>query len=125
MSKVQTALVAYSTALMALNAAIAEEGGAAVGAAATPAATTEKATKTTKTTKSTKADAPVNSRTDLAAVLNEVKEAKGAAVAKGLIKNVGKSDKLVDVADANVDALYEAAKAELGEGEGEGEGDGL
>jgi hypothetical protein len=70
---------------------------------------------------------PAHSRSELTAVMSELREAQGVKVAKDLIKSVGKSDKLNDVPDGNVDALFLAAKKALGEEEGaeEAAGDGL
>lgn len=63
-------------------------------------------------------------KSEMQAVLNELREAKGVAAAKEIIKTVGKAEKMVDINDPKtIDAVYEAAKKELGGDEAEGEGD--
>lgn len=126
-TSIEQLIAANTAALIANTAALtAAAGGSTAAAADKPAADKPAATTTRKTTtkKAADAEAPKTSRTDLAAALNEVKEQKGASVAKALIKEHGKSDKLAEVADANVDALYAAAKEELGEGDDDGAGEG-
>lgn len=119
MSKqLNAALVALAAAATALAAAIPGDGEAA------PAGSDKPAGKSTGKTTTTKAK-PTHTRAELTAVLNELKENKGASVAKELIKSVGKSDKLAEVADANIDALFDAAKEALGGEEPEEENDGL
>lgn len=50
-------------------------------------------------------------RSAMQAALNEVKEAKGVAEAKRLIKEEGGVDKMADIPDGKVQAVYDAAKA--------------
>ena len=124
MSKQITAALAMLAAANALVQAAFAEGGAGEGAADGAAAGKTTAAKTTaaKTTGSktaAKTEGPKTSRADLNAALTEVKEQKGASVAKGLIKSVGKSDKLGEVEDQYVDALFAAAKKELGDEAGD------
>ena len=115
--QIAAALAALSAATALCQAAFGEAGageGAADGAAAGKTTTGKTTTKTT-----TKTEGPKTSRADLNAALTEVKEQKGASVAKGLIKSVGKSDKLGEVEDQYVDALFAAAKKELGDEAGD------
>lgn len=56
---------------------------------------------------------PSHSRSELVAILSDYREKHGVPAAKKLIKDVGGADKLVDVPDANVDALFNAADEAL------------
>ena len=119
MSKQITAALAMLAAANALVQAAFAEGGAGEGAADGAAAGKTTAAKTTGSKTAAKTEGPKTSRADLNAALTEVKEQKGASVAKGLIKSVGKSDKLGEVEDQYVDALFAAAKKELGDEAGD------
>lgn len=51
---------------------------------------------------------------EMTAALNEVKEKKGVADAKAIIKTVGKQDKMADIVDPKViDAVYAACQEAL------------
>lgn len=101
----EQAIAANTAAVEALTAAIKAGGGAS---------TSGKAPKETKTADKVK---PAHSREELAAMMGKVKAEKGAEVAKALIKSDGKSDKLAEVAEENIDALFAAAEAKLAEEE--------
>lgn len=58
---------------------------------------------------------PKATRDEMMAVLKELGESKGADVAKAIIKEVGKSPKMAEIKDAQIDAVYKAAKAKLAE----------
>jgi DNA replication initiation complex subunit (GINS family) len=92
-------------------------------------AETSKPTTTTKSTSKPKEDDRPKSehtRQEMTAALNEVKEKFGAADAKAIIKSAGKVDKLAEIKDELIDAVYAAAKVKLdGEEAGGDEGDGL
>lgn len=111
------AVAALAAAASALATAIGGEG-AADTAAEKPAAG-----KGGKAGKTSTAEKPKHTRAELTAVMNELKESKGASVAKGLIKEVGGSDKLAEVADSKIDELVKAAKEALAEGDDGDEGD--
>lgn len=117
--------MSIENALQALTVAV-EANTAALKGGGTPAAAAgDKATPKPRGKPSVKS---THSRSELVAVMSELREAQGASVAKALIKEVGGSDKLADVPDANVDALFEAGKKALGNDEDEGSngaGDGL
>lgn len=117
----EQALAANTAALEANTAAL--KGGAAAGKTEAAAGKTEAAAKGKASPKEKK---PEHTRAELTAVMNELKEAKGASVAKGLIKEVSGSEKLAEVPDSKIDALFDAAKEALGGGDDDGEeGDGL
>ena len=105
----EQALAANTAALEALTAAL----KAAPTTAAAPAPKAEKPTKAEKAEKAEKA-AAYEARFDKAqmtAALNEVKEAKGVPEAKRIIKEVGKAEKMADIADpALIDAVYDECK---------------
>lgn len=90
---------------------LAGKGGASTGTSTGTGTSTKTETKT-DTKKSTK------SKAEVTAALNEVKDKFGAPVAKALIKDVGKAEKLDLVAEENYDALYDAAKKKMEEDEG-------
>lgn len=126
----ETEIQTLTTAVEALTAAI-KAGGVAAPAGTTTAAAdapapekkTRKAKEEPEATK-TKEEPEVTktkeepkskyTRDDMIAALNEVKEKKGVAEAKELIKSKGGVDKMADVPEAKIDAVYEAAKAALG-----------
>lgn len=83
-------------------------------AAETKPAATAKAEPAQKAAKpaATKAE-PKASRNEMNAALNEVKEAKGAPVAKGIIADVGGSSMMKDIPEDKIEAVYAAAKAAL------------
>lgn len=109
---------------IAENTAAVKELAAALKAAATAAgdagATTTKSAKDTKTAKETtsktKAYEPKYTKAQAQAAANEVKETKGVPAAKALIADLGYA-KLAEIEKPeDIDKLYEAAKALLGEG---------
>lgn len=85
--------------------------GKVAGGGKTTTGTTE--TKVTKT--ETKPSKPKNSKAEVTAALNEVKDKFDAATAKGIIKDVGGVDKLADIPEAKYGDVYEAAKAKVAE----------
>jgi hypothetical protein len=113
---IEQAIAANTEALVALTAALVATAKLAPGA---PAA--ESAGKPAG--KAAAAAAPKASRDEMVATLKELGESKGAEVAKEIIKTVGKSAKMAEIKDAQVDAVYKAAKAKLEEEAAE-EGDG-
>lgn len=123
-------LIAALTANNAVLSALAANAGAGDAAAASgTAGSTTTATKTAAAAKKAAAKkdaapASEHTRAEMQAALNDVKEASGAAVAKSIIKSAGGVDKMQDIPDDKIDAVYDAAKAELGEGGDDGD-DGL
>jgi hypothetical protein len=113
--------MSIENALQALTVAV-EANTAALKGGAPAAATGDKPTTKARGKAGVK---PSHSRSELVAVMSELREAQGASVAKAMIKEVGGSDKLADVPDANVDALFEAGKKALGNEDENGSGDGL
>lgn len=107
---------ALTKAVEANTAALLAGGGAAPAAASAPAA--GKGGKGGKTTE--KADTPKVSRDEMVKALNEVKESKGVAEAKRLIKEVGGADKMADIPDGKIEVVYKAAKELLTAEEEEG-----
>lgn len=114
--------------IASLNANTAAHGGTVpadtTGAGeATAAATTKPAGKA----KPAAAAAPKGpTREEVAAILTKVKEEKGAPVAKGLIKSAGGVEKMNDIAEGKLKAVFDAATAALAEEvEQAGEDDGL
>lgn len=103
---------------MSIEAAIEKNTAALSALTAALIATAKLAPSGEAGTKSTggKADAaPKATRDEMTAALKELGETKGADVAKLLIKEVGKSEKMANIKDALVDAVYKAAKAKLEE----------
>lgn len=113
------AIAALASAAAALATAVGGESGDAAEVAGKPAGKAGAAGKAGKAG----AAKPTHTRAELTAVMNELKESKGASVAKGLIKEVGGSDKLAEVADAKIDELVKAAKEALAEGDDGDDGD--
>lgn len=117
----ETEIQTLTTAVEALTAAI-KAGGVAAPAGTTTAAAdapapekkTRKAKEEPEVTKTKEEPKSKYTRDDMIAALNEVKEKKGVAEAKELIKSKGGVDKMADVPEAKIDAVYEAAKAALG-----------
>ncbi len=54
-------------------------------------------------------------REQMQAALSSLKEANGAPAAKAVIKEFGKVDKMADIADDDIDAVYIAATSALEE----------
>lgn len=107
----ETEIQTLTTAVEALTAAIKAGGGADAPA---PEKKTRKAKEEPEVTKTKEEPKSKYTRDDMIAALNEVKEKKGVAEAKELIKSKGGVDKMADVPEAKIDAVYEAAKAALG-----------
>ena len=106
----EQALAANTAALETLAAIMSKAGGA------TPAASAAKAEKAEKP--AAKGYTPKYEKGAMQALLAEVKEKIGTPVAKALIKDIGKVDKMAEITDPEViDAVYVAAKAKLTEAE--------
>lgn len=97
-------------AALEANTAALKAGGAAAPAAGKPAATS-----TTKTVKETAKPASTNTREAMQALLKKVKEEKSADDAKGIIKEVGGVEKMADIPEDKIDAVFDAATAALEE----------
>jgi hypothetical protein len=82
--------------------ALASTGGASAPAAA-PAAGKSAG-------KPAAAAKPTHTRAEMNAVLQEVKEKKGAPAAKAIIKETGGVEKMAEIPDDKIDAVYDAAK---------------
>ena len=122
----EQALADNTAAVLALTAALAKGAPAATAGASTDAKAETKTAatgKTTKTAKDTKPAAPKHSREEVTAAVSEVKEKFDTDTARGLFQQY--AEKLKDVPDDKLDALYDAAKEKLAEGDDEGSGDGL
>lgn len=102
----EDAIVKLTAAVEANTAALKAGGG-----------TSASSTKTTKTESAGSASyTPKHDKSKMTAALSEVKEKFDAATAKGIIKNVGKADKMADITDPKlIDETYEAAVAKLAE----------
>lgn len=123
----EQALADNTAAVIALTAALAKGAPVATAGASTDAKAETKTTKpdakTTKATKETKPAAPKHSREEVTAAVSEVKEKFDTETARALFQQY--AEKLKDVPDDKLDALYDAAKEKLAEGDDEGSGDGL
>lgn len=95
-------------AALEANTAALKAGGAAAPAAGKPAATS-----TTKTVKETPKPASTNTREAMQALLKKVKEDKTADDAKAIIKDVGGVEKMADIPEDKIDAVFDAATAAL------------
>jgi hypothetical protein len=83
-----------------------------------PAPVAEKAAAPAPATKPTakpaaKKPASEHSKEEMVAALTELKDTKGKDAAKAVIKDVGGVDKMADIPDDKIDAVYEAAKAAM------------
>lgn len=106
----EEALKANTAALEALTAALAKTGAASPSPAPAPKADKPKADAYT----------PKYTKDEMTAALNKVKETFGTPVAKSIVTEVGKADKMANITDPKlIDAAYEAAKAKLAEAENE------
>lgn len=102
------------TAAVEANTAALAAGGAAPAAA--PAATTT--TKGGKGGKTTTTE-PSVTRDQMVKALNDLKEKSGVAAAKKVVKEVGKAEKMADIADDKIEAVFkEATKALSAEEDG-------
>lgn len=116
----ELALQENTAAMTALTAALA---AANLGAAAAPAAepkaekpaATAKAEKTSRAAKPAPKEEPasVHTREEMQAALSKLKEDQGAPAAKAIIKDVGGVDKMADIGEDKIDAVYDAATAAL------------
>lgn len=114
--------IAENTAALKELAAALKAGGTATGDAGTKDTKSTKDTKTKETTTKSKAYEPKYTKAQAQAAANEVKDTKGVPAAKALIAELGYA-KLAEIEKPeDIDKLYEAAKAILGEG-AEGGGD--
>lgn len=108
-------IVALTKAIEANTAALLAGGGAAAPAATTaPAAETTGKGKGGKTSKTTE---PTVTREQMVAALNDVKEKKGVAAAKAIIKDVGGADKMADIPEGKIAEVHKAATDALKEEE--------
>lgn len=106
---IEQALAANTAAIEALTVAVLATAKLAPGAAVADKAATTKAPKAEA--------APKATRDEMVATLKELGETKSSDIAKAVIKEVGKSDKMAGIKDNLVDAVYQAAKAKLTEEE--------
>lgn len=106
---IEQAIAANTAALSALTAALIATANLAPGAGDVSGG------KTTKGTPGKTSEAPKATRDEMVAALKELGETRSAEVAKAVIKEVGKSPKMAEIKDAQVDAVYKAAKAKLEE----------
>lgn len=95
--------------------------GSAPAAAPAPAATKEAATPAKPAAKPAKPapkPASENTREDMVTAIQALRTAKGKEAAVAVIKEVGGVDKLADIPDDKIDAVYDAAVAGAAEDEG-------
>ncbi len=98
---------ALTAAVETLTAAI-KSGGVSTGAA--------KPSKAEKPAAEPKGYEAKHTKEEMQAALGEVKEKAGAPVAKAIIKDVGKVEKMAEITDPKIiDEVYEAAKKKLAE----------
>ena len=108
--------IAENTAALKELAAALKAGGTTAGDAGATTTKSAKDTKTAKETTKSKAYEPKYTKAQAQAAANEVKETKGVPAAKALIADLGYA-KLAEIEKPeDIDKLYEAAKALLGEG---------
>lgn len=107
---IEQKIEALTAALEANTAALKAAGGTT---AAAPAAT--KPAAAAKTVKEPAKPACVNTREAMQALLKKVKEEKSADDAKGIIKEVGGVEKMADIPEDKIDAVFDAATAALEE----------
>lgn len=119
----EQALAANTAALEANTAALLGKGAGASGSAGT---TTTATTTTGKGGKGGKtAYEAQHTKAEAQAIANKVKDEKGVETIRALIKKLG-YDKLADIAKAeDLDKLYDACEAELGDDSGGGDDDGI
>jgi len=90
--------------------------------AAAPAPTKEAAAPSKTTSKPAPKPAPKpaseNTREDMVTAIHALRAAKGKEAAVAIIKEVGGVDKLADIPDDKIDAVYDAAVAGVAEDEG-------
>lgn len=103
---IEQKIEALTAALEANTAALKAAGGTT--AATKPAAAA-------KTVKEPAKPACVNTREAMQALLKKVKEEKSADDAKGIIKEVGGVEKMADIPEDKIDAVFDAATAALEE----------
>ena len=111
----EQALAANTAAVEALTAAI-KAGGTTPSSGSTSGKTETKPKAEAKSKPKS-----AHSREDMAALLTKVKETFDATAAKTIIKEVGGSEKMADIADDKIDAVYDAAKAKLEASEDNGD----
>lgn len=115
---IEQAIAANTAALTALTAALIATTNLAPGAAADTGKPAGKPAAGKPAAEKPKGA----SREEMQAALTEVKERFGAADAKAIVSEVGKSPKMADITDKLIDAVYKAAKAKMADDEA-GEGD--
>jgi hypothetical protein len=111
--------------IAALDRNTAAQGGKTSAGASGSAGTTSTKETTTKPSGKGKAAAyeAQHTKAEAQALANKVKDEKGVEVIRGLIKKLG-YDKLADIAKAeDLDKLYDACEAELGEDDAGGSDD--
>jgi len=109
MSFTLTATFATATELAAASALLA--GGTA--AVSTGGANKVSGATSTKTAAAAAKPKNEHTRDEMQAAVTELKEATDSATAKGVIKNVGGVDKMADIPEDKIDAVYDAAKAAI------------
>jgi hypothetical protein len=107
---IEKALADLQAAIEANTAAVLGKAGAAAETTTVKTTKTEATAKPGKTTKVVK-EGP--SREEMQALLTRVKEEKDAATAKGLIKKFGKVEKMAEIGEDRIEAVFNAAKALL------------
>jgi hypothetical protein len=107
---IEKALADLQAAVEANTAALLSAGGKASTPNEGAAETKGKPGRPPKDNKSTTRSVD---RSAVNAALEEVKEKLGVEEAKGIIKNVGGADKRADIADAKLQAVYDACKAKI------------
>jgi len=118
---IETKLDALIAAIEANTAALT---GSKPAAAAKPTAAEKPAAAPDKPARGRPAAAKSeHSKDEVMAALNEVKEAHGIEAAREILGAHGYK-KMVDMKDKDFDAIYDAAKAKMGEGEDGGDGAG-
>lgn len=107
---IEQLIAANTAALEANTAALLKSGGSTTGAGKTTGGSTAGAGKTTTTAKG-----PKNTRESMVAALQKVKEEKSKEEAKALISEVGGVEKMADIPEGKIDAVYDAAVKKLAE----------
>lgn len=103
---IEKALADLTAAVEANTAAVLGKGGTAATTDKPAKATADKPAKAT-----TKKPASEHTREEMQAALAELKKEKGAPVAKEVISEHGGVEKMAEIPDDKIDAVYEAAVA--------------
>jgi hypothetical protein len=126
--KFLAAIAALTEALIANTAALGGKAPAKGGDDAEEKKTTTRSRASSKNNddepeeKKTTSRAKKVTREDVTALLNKVKEDLGAPVAKKLIKDVGEAERLAEVDDDLLEALFKAANKKLDAADAGGKG---